>query len=78
MFLDKVRERVALAETTGYLLSPVLLLQTATGDELQSELRAAVDAAGATMLVIADSLDGATFADITSRADPIVTSMTFH
>jgi hypothetical protein len=37
-----------------------------------------VDAAGATMLIIADSLDGATFADITSRADPIVTSMTFR
>jgi hypothetical protein len=37
-----------------------------------------VDMAGATMLIIADSLDGATFADITSVADPIVASMTFH
>jgi uncharacterized protein (DUF1015 family) len=46
VFLDKVRERVALAEATGHLLSPVLLLQTATGEELQAELRAAVDAAG--------------------------------
>jgi hypothetical protein len=34
--------------------------------------------AGATMLIIADSLDGATFADITSVADPIVASMTFR
>ena len=30
VFIDKVRERVALAESTGHLLSPVLLLQTAT------------------------------------------------
>ncbi len=31
VFLEKVRERVALAEATGHLLSPVLLLQTADG-----------------------------------------------
>ncbi len=31
VFLEKVRERVALAEATGHLLSPVLLLQTARG-----------------------------------------------
>jgi hypothetical protein len=37
-----------------------------------------VDTAGATVLIVADSLDGATFADITSMADPIVASMTFH
>jgi hypothetical protein len=37
-----------------------------------------VDTAGATLLIVADSLDGATFADITSVADPIVASMTFH
>ena len=37
-----------------------------------------VDTAGATLLIIADSLDGATFADITAAADPIVASMTFH
>jgi uncharacterized protein (DUF1015 family) len=32
VFIDKVRERVALAEATGHLLSPVLLLQTASGE----------------------------------------------
>jgi hypothetical protein len=37
-----------------------------------------VDTAGATLLILADSLDGATFADITAVADPIVSSMTFH
>ena len=30
VFIEKVRERVALAEATGHLLSPVLLLQTGT------------------------------------------------
>jgi hypothetical protein len=37
-----------------------------------------VDAAGATMLIIADSLDGTSFAQITDAADPIVMSMRFH
>jgi len=46
VFIDKVRERVALAEATGHLLSPVLLLQTARGDELQAALAAACDGAG--------------------------------
>src|SRR6266540_1431820 len=32
VFIDKVYERVALAEAIGHLLSPVLLLQTAHGD----------------------------------------------
>lgn len=36
-----------------------------------------VDAAGATMLIIASSLDGTTFADLTQLADPVVGSMTF-
>ena len=45
VFLEKVRERVALAEATGHLLSPVLLLQT--GSELDKALRAAVESAGA-------------------------------
>jgi len=45
VFLDKVRERVALAQATGHLLSPVLLLQTADG--LQAALEEAVAAAGA-------------------------------
>lgn len=47
VFEEKVRERVALARATGHLLSPVLLLQTARGDELQAALRAAVERAGA-------------------------------
>ena len=47
VFIEKVRERVALAEATGHLLSPVLLLQTGRGDELHAALAAAVDAAGA-------------------------------
>ena len=38
VFIEKVRERVALAEATGHLLSPVLLLQTATGEELHAAL----------------------------------------
>ena len=46
VFIDKVRERVALAESLGTLLSPVLLLQTAKGDELHAALAAATDAAG--------------------------------
>jgi uncharacterized protein (DUF1015 family) len=46
VFIDKVRELVALAEATGHLLSPVLLLQPACGDELQAALAAACDAAG--------------------------------
>jgi uncharacterized protein (DUF1015 family) len=46
VFIEKVRERVALAEALGTLLSPVLLLQTAKGDELHAALAAAVEAAG--------------------------------
>ena len=41
VFIEKVRERVALAEATGHLLSPVLLLQTGRGDELHAALAAA-------------------------------------
>jgi uncharacterized protein (DUF1015 family) len=47
VFLDKVRERVALAQATQHLLSPVLLLQTGSGARLQARLRALADAAGA-------------------------------
>lgn len=47
VFEEKVRERVALTRTTGHLLSPVLLLQTARGDELQAALSVAVERAGA-------------------------------
>jgi uncharacterized protein (DUF1015 family) len=46
VFLEKVRERVALAEATGHLLSAVLLLQTARGDELHAALAGAVARAG--------------------------------
>ena len=46
VFLAKVRERVALAETVGTLLSPVLLLQTGRGDDLHAALLAAADTAG--------------------------------
>ncbi|MET7417430.1 DUF1015 family protein [Dactylosporangium sp. NPDC005555] len=46
VFIEKVRERVALAEATSHLLSPVLLLQTAHGDALHAALAHAVAAAG--------------------------------
>jgi uncharacterized protein (DUF1015 family) len=46
VFGDKVRERVALADALGTLLSPVLLLQTGKGDELHAALVEAVVAAG--------------------------------
>jgi uncharacterized protein (DUF1015 family) len=46
VFLAKVRERVALAEAVGHLLSPVLLLQTGAGAELHAALAAATDSAG--------------------------------
>ncbi|MEJ3744507.1 DUF1015 family protein [Actinomycetes bacterium KLBMP 9797] len=47
VFIEKVRERVALAEATGHLLSPVLLLQTGEGDALHTALAAACEGAGA-------------------------------
>ncbi|HEU4348488.1 MAG TPA: DUF1015 family protein [Actinoplanes sp.] len=47
VFIAKVRERVALAEALGTLLSPVLLMQTARGDELHAALAAATERAGA-------------------------------
>ncbi|HEX5542846.1 MAG TPA: DUF1015 family protein [Micromonospora sp.] len=47
VFIAKVRERVALADAVGHLLSPVLLLQTVRGQELQARLAAAIEAAGA-------------------------------
>jgi uncharacterized protein (DUF1015 family) len=46
VFIAKVHERVALADAVGTLLSPVLLLQTAKGDQLQAAIAAATDAAG--------------------------------
>lgn len=41
VFIAKVRERVALFQAIGHLLSPVLLLQTARGDELHAALASA-------------------------------------
>jgi len=55
VFLDKVRERVALAEATKHLLSPVLLLQTAHGEALHAALTEACDGAGAPATVDQDS-----------------------
>jgi len=46
VFLDKVGERVALAQALGALLSPVLLLKTAGGAELHAALARAAAAAG--------------------------------
>jgi uncharacterized protein (DUF1015 family) len=47
VFIEKVRERVALAETVEALLSPVLLLQTGRGEELHAALARAAAGAGA-------------------------------
>ena len=46
VFIEKVRERIALAHSLKTLLSPVLLLQTAKGDELHAALAAATEKAG--------------------------------
>ena len=54
VFPEKVRERVALAEALGHLLSPVLLLQTATGEDLRAALAAAIDGAGAPAVIDTD------------------------
>jgi uncharacterized protein (DUF1015 family) len=52
VFPEKVRERVALADALGHLLSPVLLLQTGRGDELHNALVKACAEAG-----VPDSVD---------------------
>ncbi|MBB5869854.1 uncharacterized protein (DUF1015 family) [Allocatelliglobosispora scoriae] len=54
VFIAKVRERVALFQATGHLLSPVLLLQTGRGDELHAALDAACAGAGAPFSVDVD------------------------
>jgi uncharacterized protein (DUF1015 family) len=54
VFPEKVRERVALARALRHLLSPVLLVQTARGDELHRALGAAAGAAGAPACVDTD------------------------
>lgn len=47
VFIEKVRERVALAQTLGHLLSPVLLMATSQADDLQGALAAAANELGA-------------------------------
>ncbi len=47
VFPEKVRERVALVQATGHLLSPVLLVQTAHGPALTTAIEAALGRAGA-------------------------------
>jgi len=54
VFLEKVRERVALAEATRHLLSPVLLLQTTLGAALHAALTEGTDQAGAPDLTDTD------------------------
>jgi uncharacterized protein (DUF1015 family) len=46
VFIEKVRERVALAEHLGHLLSPVLLLATEGADALRSALAATAEEFG--------------------------------
>ena len=46
VFIEKVRQRVALAETIGHLLSPVLLLATVEPGTLQAALAASAAEAG--------------------------------
>jgi uncharacterized protein (DUF1015 family) len=55
VFIDKVRERVALAQALGALLSPVLLLQTARGDDLHAALARAAAGAGAPAVTDVDA-----------------------
>ncbi|WP_344174065.1 DUF1015 family protein [Pilimelia columellifera] len=55
VFVEKVRERVALADATNHLLSPVLLLAAGTpGARLHEALAAACDGAGAPAAVDVD------------------------
>ncbi|MDT5035158.1 MAG: hypothetical protein QOE03_343 [Micromonosporaceae bacterium] len=55
VFEEKVRERVALAEALGHLLSPVLLLQTVHADDLHTALAAACEAAAHSAPAAADT-----------------------
>ena len=54
VFIEKVRERVALAEATRHLLSPVLLLQTAHGEALHTALAQACADAGTPVVTDVD------------------------
>jgi uncharacterized protein (DUF1015 family) len=75
VFIAKVRERVALAEAVGTLLSPVLLLQTGRGDELHAALEAACDAAGVPAATDTDQ-SGRTHAIWTVPAGPAQDELT--
>ena len=75
VFIAKVRERVALAEALGTLLSPVLLLQTGRGDALHAALAAACDAAGAPAATDVDQA-GRTHAVWTVPAGPLQAELT--
>jgi uncharacterized protein (DUF1015 family) len=68
VFIEKVRERVALAEATGHLLSPVLLLQTGPGAQLREAIAAAIASAGAPAVTDVDHV-GRTHAIWTLGAD---------
>jgi uncharacterized protein (DUF1015 family) len=68
VFIEKVRERVALAEATGHLLSPVLLLQTGRGAELHVAIADAIAAAGSPAVTDVDHV-GRTHAIWTIGAD---------
>jgi uncharacterized protein (DUF1015 family) len=75
VFIAKVRERVALAESLQTLLSPVLLLQTGKGDELHAALAAATDAAGAPAATDTDQ-SGRTHAIWVISAGPLQDELT--
>ncbi|MDI1464324.1 DUF1015 family protein [Catellatospora sp. KI3] len=74
VFLEKVRERVALFQALGHLLSPVLLLQTGRGDELHAALAAATAQAGAPAATDVDPA-GRTHAIWPLAAGPVADSL---
>ncbi|MCL6641223.1 MAG: DUF1015 family protein, partial [Candidatus Rokubacteria bacterium] len=57
VFIEKVRERVALAEATRHLLSPVLLMQTGSGDALHARLQELAAVLGAPAVTDIDHVD---------------------
>jgi uncharacterized protein (DUF1015 family) len=75
VFIAKVRERVALAETLQTLLSPVLLLQTGRGDDLHAALAAAAESAGEPAATDRDQ-SGRTHAIWVIAAGPLLEELT--
>jgi uncharacterized protein (DUF1015 family) len=55
VFIEKVRERVALADAIGHLLSPILLMATDKPELLQDALEAAADSLGAPQVADTDA-----------------------